>query len=289
MGNPPLWQADLHLHTRASDGAFPPAGVVESARDKGLNLIAITDHDTIAGLEEALDAGEKGGIRVLPAIELSAGRGQEIHILGYGLLHGDPALHAFLKTQLQRRQERMLKIVDRLSSLGFPLQPHEITSSDGQFMGRMNTADAMVSHGYVSSRKEAFDRFLNPGKPAYVIQQRMDVTEGIEALRRFGAVVVLAHPGRSGLDSVISALLPSWIEAGLDGIEAYHASHHEGQQRLYANLARQHGLLVTGGSDSHGRVDGAQIGDNIASWRTMQEDVDKLLQAIQTNQVKRRS
>ena len=272
------FRADLHLHTTASDGAQSPKEVVHGAKQAGMNLIAITDHDTLYGLPEALAAGKAAGLGILPGIELSCGQGEEVHILGYGVRAEDPVLTGFLQQQLAGRQARMLEMLDRLSDLGVHIEPDETRSGDTPFMGRMNLAYAMVEHGYVSSADEAFDRYLSPGRPGYVPRKRVSVAEGAATLAGTKAIVVLAHPARSGLDvQTLPALLPEWTEAGLAGIEAYHLSHNAKTAAAYDRLARRYGLLVTGGSDSHGREDGAKVGAHLPMWRSVREDTEALI------------
>ncbi|MDL2319498.1 hypothetical protein LJC74_10605, partial [Eubacteriales bacterium OttesenSCG-928-A19] len=191
---------------------------------------------------------------------------------------GGERLNAFLRGQLAQRQARTLEMLERLAAMGMELPAAEATSAGTGFMGRMPLADAMARRGYVRTAQEAFERYLNPGRPAYVSRKRVDVTEGVAALSSFGAVVVLAHPGRLRMDpQQLSALLPEWIEAGLSGLEAYHASHDAATCGRLDRLARRHGLLVTGGSDSHGRPAGAAIGDHLRAWHSIAEDVDALL------------
>ena len=273
--------ADLHLHTTASDGAFLPAEMVHRAAQAGMNIISITDHDTVAGVEEAVLAGEKEGIAVIPGIELSTGQGEEIHLLGYGIDPDSKALDAFLQAQLAGRETRTLAMMERLGQLGMEVEAEEVRSKDTGFMGRMNLASAMVGRGYAASVQAAFDRYLAPGKPAFVPRDRIGTAAGIAALVSFHAMVVLAHPGRMQMDAqTLATLLPEWMEAGLAGLEAYHASHSEAQRRTYDRMARTRGLLVTGGSDSHGRPDGAQIGDNLRGWRSMHADMQQWIERI---------
>lgn len=275
--NEQLWRADLHLHTTASDGAQTPENMVRAAKVTGMNLIAITDHDTVGGLRKAIAMGNAVGLQVLSGIELSTGLTAEIHLLGYGLDPDNPQIGAFLEDQIIRRQNRSLAMLERLRLLGMPIDATEIQSDDG-FMGRMNMAYAMVKRGYVNTADEAFTRYLQEGKPAFVPRERVLAAEGIRLLQSSGAVPVLAHPGRIALSTdAVLALLPEWIDAGLAGIEAYHASHSRAARDLYHGYARRHGLMVTGGSDSHGRADGVQIGDHLPDWQTMQADVTALL------------
>lgn len=277
----PFRGVDLHLHTTASDGAYTPEEMVLRAVRVGMDMIAITDHDTVDGVQSALAAGKKAGIAVVSGIELSAGQGEEVHLLGYALDPGDPALSAFLQAQLRGRQARTLAMLDRLRAMGMPVTPQEASSKGTAFMGRVNLAYAMVARGYVASANEAFDRYLNPGKPAFVPRERIGVAAGIEALTSFGATVVLAHPGRMRMDrQTLAMLLPEWMEAGLAGLEAHHASHGEADRLYYDRLARKEGLLITGGSDCHGRQDGAQIGDHLRGWRSMNADTEAWIARI---------
>lgn len=270
--------ADLHLHTTASDGLWDAGETVRRAKAFGLTLIAITDHDITSSVPRGIAEGIRQGIQVLSGIELSCGHGEEIHLLGYGFDPEDEALAAFLAGEIRNRQERMHRMLAKLRKMDIHIEPSETGNADTPFMGRMNLASAMVAHGYAKSVADAFSRYLSPGKPGFVPRQRLSVTEGIRTLEGLGAIAVLAHPGRSGLTmELLPQLLPQWQEAGLAGVEAYHASHLPAVAVQYDRLARRHGLLVTGGSDCHGRPDGAQIGDHLPMWRQMQEDVAALM------------
>lgn len=271
-------RADLHLHTTASDGEKTPGEMIRAAAAQGITLAAISDHDTVAGVREGMEAGRAEGIQVLPCIELSTGKGQEIHLLGYGIRLDDAALDQFLRTQLARRQERMLAMLDRLRAVGIDIALADVRRQDDGFYGRVDLAQALIARGYATSIREAFDKYLKPGKQAYVPRERVSVQEGIRALAAFGAAPVLAHPGRSGLDrGALGALLPEWMEAGLQGLEVYHPSHDEAVRHMLDHTARAQGLLVTGGSDSHGRQAGPAIGDHLGGWRRMQGDAQALL------------
>lgn len=266
------------MHTTASDGALSPLRVVRACARLGLTHAAICDHDTFAGVQEAMEAGCEQGVRVLPGIELSCGQGEEIHLLGYGFPLHNPSLSSFLRGQMEKRETRMEEMLQRLAAAGMPVSREEAISKRSGFLGRMNLAYAMVARGYVSTAKEAFARFLGEGKPVFVPRERLSVQAGIEMLSRAGATPVLAHPGRYRMEAcTLQAMLPPWREAGLEGVEVYHASHREDQRQLYDRMARSNGLLVTGGSDSHGRKDGAQIGDHLGGWHSMESDVASLL------------
>lgn len=269
---------DLHLHTTASDGLQSPADAVRAAADAGMTVIAVTDHDAVGGVREAQAAGKEAGLTVVRGIELSSGQGEEVHLLGYGLDPEGPALTAFLAAQNESRGERLAAMLAKLRALGMDVTAADAYNHDGTFSGRMPLADALVRKGYVRTAREAFDRFLNPGRPAYVARRRVGVAEGIRALASFGAVPVLAHPGRLQMpDGQLQAVLPEWMEAGLAGLEAYHTSHDAAACAHYDRMARANGLLVTGGSDCHGRREGAQIGDHLRHWRTAGADTQALL------------
>lgn len=274
-------RADLHLHTTASDGAMTPTEMMNAAADAGMQIVSVTDHDTAEGVAESLFAGGARGLTVIPGIELSVGGAEEIHLLGYGLDAKDARLRAFLCDQLTERRERMYKMLGRLRALGMDIAPAE--TGDGRFMGRVNLARALEKHGHVKSVREAFDRYLNVGGPAYVPRRRIETPRGIEMLKSFGLIVSLAHPGRMKMDGLaLSARLPGWVDAGLDGIEAYHASHAEADARRFDRMARGLGLLVTGGSDCHGQgPESARIGAHLRLWRTAEADVQALLARLQ--------
>lgn len=276
-------RVDLHLHTSMSDGVLCPRDMVTAAIDANITIMAITDHDALDGLPEAILAGNETGISIVTGIELSCGQGEEIHLLGYGMAPESPALKGFLDKQLERRQERMRAMLEKLDALGMPVAEESVKSRNKRFMGRMNLASAMAELGYVQTPRQAFTKYLNPGKAAYVPRERVTVAQGIAALEGAGAIPVLAHPGRYKLDAVqLKAILPEWLEAGLMGIEAHHASHTPAQAAVYRQMAQANGLLITGGSDCHSRPDGARIGEHIPAWHNMVQDVSALMQCIET-------
>lgn len=277
------FKPDLHLHTHASDGRWSPSDVVRNAAQEGMTHIAITDHDTTAGVAEAMAAGPREGIVVLPGIELSCGMGEDVHLLGLGAGSGDAALGALLEAAMATRQARIDEMRGRLRAMGMPVAAEDIQPRGGGFPGRANLADAMVRHGYVATVAEAFEKYLGGGRPAFVPRERPSVTKGILALRGAGRVVSLAHPGRLRMDEgTLSSLLPEWIEAGLGALEAYHPSHSQATCLRYDRLARRHGLLVTGGSDCHGRPGGARIGEHLRYWRESASDLAILMRHIKT-------
>lgn len=258
-------RADLHMHTTASDGTMRPAEVVALAHKAGLALIAITDHDTTAGVDEATVAGASLGITVCPGVEISTAlSGQEIHILGYGIDPANELLQQRLAEQRDVRNVRNMAMLRVLLNLGFavPMSDVEaVAASDRRkegTIGRPHIAQAMVNKGYVSNIREAFDLWLGEGRPAYVQAERITSFEAVQWIHEAGGLAVVAHPGLYGRDDLVAQIL----EAGADGLEAYHSDHTAGDEHKYEAWAGQIGKLATGGSDFHGfQEDGAYHGE----------------------------
>lgn len=255
---------DLHVHSTASDGTFTPAEIIELALAAGLSAIAITDHDSIAGSREALLGGIPPQLGFLTGVEVSAepppsyGGPGSIHILGYGLRLDDPDLNLTLARLQNARRDRTPKIVQRLNALGIPVTLEEVLgiAADGQ-PGRPHVAKLLVAKRVVPDIDAAFDRYLGNGRPAYVDKFRIDAGEAIARINAAGGIPVLAHPGLLKIENnaALEELLAELMAMGLKGIEVYYPEHSPGQTRLYLELARRHGLLVTGGSDFHGDID----------------------------------
>ena len=241
---------DLHVHSTASDGTLSPAAVVAEARAHGVGILALTDHDTMGGVAEALAAGEAEGVRVIPGVELNTDSpAGEVHVLGYCIPPEDEAFTALLERRSRARIERAHKMVQRLHELGMPIAfDHVLRLAGGGNIGRPHVARALVEAGYARNVREAFDRWLYRGGPAYVPRDRLTPEEAIAAVKAAGGVPVLAHPGRIADQSVIEEL----IAAGLEGLECFYPEHSPEQTERYLALARKHGLLVTGGTDFHG-------------------------------------
>ncbi|MBS0151639.1 MAG: PHP domain-containing protein [Nitrospira sp.] len=246
---------DLHLHTTHSDGSCTPSEVIGLAHQAGVTTLAITDHDIMTGVAEAITAGAHYGIDVIPGVEISSLNGQsELHILGYFLDWQDPVLNQRFKTLRDSRHRRNPQIIERLQALGIDITYDEVRALAGSdSVGRPHIARALMDKQVVSSAKEAFDRFLADGKPAYVPRDLPSPTEAIHWIKAAGGLAVLAHPtwvklaGRSLID-----LVRDLKSSGLDGVEVYYSTHAARQTREYLSLAQQLGLLVTGGSDFHG-------------------------------------
>lgn len=241
---------DLHIHTTASDGLLSPADVVAQALDLGLRVVSITDHDSIAGLDEACAAAEGTALEVIPGVELSvhAPGGADAHILGYFVDHHDARLLAALSDLREARSDRAAAMVHALRAAGHSLSLDDVLGySDGGAVGRVHVARALVAARSVDTVEEAFAGLIGRDGPFYVRKALFLPGQALDAIHRAGGVAVLAHPGVSGEGPLVGL-----VEEGLDGIEAYHADHSVPQRDHFASVARRFGLVVTGGSDFHG-------------------------------------
>lgn len=263
-------EADLHTHTTASDGTERPAANVQMAFDAGLGAIAITDHDTVSGVAEALSAGRELGIEVVPGVEISTvANGQDIHVLGYYIdINNEQFLHR-LASLRDTRDTRNNMIIDRLQQLGLDITMAEVLreveniKSKGDTVGRPHIAAVLLNKGYVSSISEAFDRYLGTGAAAYANPPRIEPATAIGWIQEAGGKAVLAHPGIYHDDALVEAI----IHQGLDGIEVYHSDHTSEEEAKYLSLAQRSGLLITAGSDFHGERGGVVFHAPIGSRR----------------------
>jgi predicted metal-dependent phosphoesterase TrpH len=243
---------DLHTHSLASDGTDSPAALVRKAAALGLSAIALTDHDTLSGLEQAAAEAEKAGPELVPGVEIAVQYGAgELHLLGLFVNPNSPGLGAALAEIRAGREKRNLAILDKLKTLGLPLAMEEVR---GQAMGRPHIARAMIRRGYVLGWREAFERYLGMGRAAYVPRELPTPAAGIGLIRQEGAIAVLAHPFLSPSMSApgLDALLARLRSDGLQALEAWHNAHDPEKTRICLDLARKHCLLVSGGSDYHG-------------------------------------
>ncbi len=243
---------DLHSHTTASDGVLPPVELVRLAKARGVSVLAVTDHDTLAAIHAAMEEGARMDLQIVPGVEVTAYVDDlEVHILGHFVAPDDSRLAEFLASSRDDRIERVRRMVDKLWALGLSLDADEIliqTQAPGSSVGRPHVAQAMVRRGYVASVQEAFDRYLTPGKPAHVERSRLPAAEVIIAIKKAGGVPSLAHPGVYARDEVI----PLLVEQGMMGLEVYHPDHDADAIFRYERMRLQHGLLAVGGSDYHG-------------------------------------
>lgn len=242
--------ADLHVHTKASDGTLTPSEVVRLAWEKGLGAIGITDHDTIGGLEEAVKAGREMGVTVVPGVEINTDVADgEAHILGYFVDYADGWLASRLEALRNARTRRAEKMVSLLRRLGYSITLDAVMEkADGGAVGRPHVADVLVEKGYFGSRDQAFAALLARGKPGYVPREKIEPAEAVRMVLKAGGVPVWAHPGLS----VYPDLFAELVDAGLKGLEVVYPDHDEALRQTLSSAANQHGLLVTGGSDYHG-------------------------------------
>lgn len=270
---------DLHAHTTASDGILNPEELVFEAVQKEVNVLAITDHDTLSGLSRAKSAAALHGIQLIPGIEIGCDGEDEVHILAYFVRDDMRELSELTKALLKDRAERALKFLEKLSLLGLKLSMEDLKIPDGTACSRPLIARALVNKGYVSSVKEAFDLYLAVGKPAYVPRLNLQTGDVLRMLREEGAVPVLAHPELIRTQSKKQPdQIKDWKNQGLMGIEAYHPEHGKADRVRWDKIARENGLLVTGGSDFHEFGDShGLLGSELPHWHTAAEDVCSLL------------
>lgn len=271
---------DLHTHTTASDGLLSPEESVTLARKQGLAGLAITDHDTVSGVEEALRAGEALGIEVIPGVEISASRnGQDIHVLGLWIDIGDVIFAGRLSRNRDIRRTRNAAMIEALRGLGFQVTLEEAERLAAERRGdgdsavsRPHLAELLVRKGYVSSMQEAFDIYLAEGGQAFVTVDRIDPSEAIDWIHDAGGKAILAHPGLY----VNSGPLIEELSVPLDGLEVAHADHDREQERSYLAMAERLGLIATAGSDFHGLRAGVPFHAMLGSRTVHRETLERL-------------
>lgn len=256
MGRPPgaaslrQLRIDLHSHSTASDGLLSPTHLIEAAVRERIDVLALTDHDTMAGIAEAQAAAERAGIHFIAGVELNtdAPKG-ELHVLGYYVPDDDVSFRRLLTERQTGRDVRAQKMVAKLRALGIMIEMEDVQRlAQGAVIARPHIAQALVNAGYASDVNEAFHKYVDRGKPGYVKREGLTAADAVRAILAAGGVPVLAHPGRMADEGYIMPL----IEAGLQGIECYYPEHTPEQTARYVNIAEQHNLVITGGSDFHG-------------------------------------
>jgi predicted metal-dependent phosphoesterase TrpH len=271
-------RVDLHAHTNASDGALTPAGLVNLARSVGLEVLAVTDHDTVNGVALAQAAALGTGLDVWAGVEISADvPSTEVHILGYFVEPTDSDLLAVLDRLRAGRIDRALGIVGRLAELGIRISYDRVVQlAGGGAVGRPHIAQAMLEAGYVADFRDAFDRFLGRNGPAYVERYKLTPAEAVSLIRRSGGLAVMAHPGYIGAESGSATsryadFLPEMLAAGLGGIEAYYPGFPPEFTREIVAVAEANGLIPTGGTDFHSHENSrCQLGDTLVPWTTVE-------------------
>jgi hypothetical protein len=249
----PVSYVDLHMHSTASDGSRSPADVVRAAQAAGLAAIALTDHDSVSGLAEAQAMGLELGVRIVNGVELSAVEGDaETHLLGLHL-RDTSLLDRGLSDLRDMRQRRAQTIVDKLVALGVAVTFDDVLAqAKGGAVGRPHVARALVGDGWATDVRDAFDRYLGAGRPAYVAKEQLCMRDAIAMIHAAGGLAVLAHPGGAGSRERLTALMT----LGLDGVEVMHPGHSPSDTARLRTLSEQLGLIASGGSDWHGAAEG---------------------------------
>ncbi|WP_010256155.1 PHP domain-containing protein [Treponema primitia] len=250
---------DLHTHSRASDGTLTPSELIKTAKGRNLSAIALTDHDTIDGLQEAREEAEKQQIRFIPGIEIEIHYepvtiSGEFHLLGLGISKPGPVFRETLADLSRRREERNLQILDGMKEIGIEADYEEIRAlSGGGSVGRPHFASLLVNRGIVKNREQAFDRYLGKGRPLYIPKEGLEFTQALQIIRDAGGISVLAHPGSL---YIAWGRLPGFIAdlaaQGLEGIEAWHPTAKVRFCKRLEELGNSLGLYITAGSDFHG-------------------------------------
>ncbi len=256
---------DLHSHTSHSDGELTSRGLVERAAGRGVTHLAVTDHDTVAGLAKAIAAGGEFGVCVVPGIEITAHfHGREVHILGHFIAPDSAALTAWSRDRLQERTERMRLMVERLQQAGVKVSWDDVQAeAGGESLGRPHLARALVRLGYVDTFQRAFTRYLSKGGAGYAERPTPAVADVCQLIRAAGGIASVAHPGAN---KISRAELRTLAELGLDAVETAHPEHPPSQESAYLRWAGELGLHSTGGSDFHGdKTGGALPGTHITS------------------------
>lgn len=260
---------DLHCHSTASDGTFAPAAVVQLAKERNLSALALTDHDTVNGVAEAAAAAAAAGIEFLPGIEISAEYPHPgtMHLLGYGIDPASPVLRSLTDTLLGGRDDRNPRIIAKLQSLNVAITMDEVEAeakvekaepggepAKKKPIGRPHIAAILLRKGYVSSIKQAFDKYLAPGGLAYFDKERLAPHVALQMIHDSGGVAVLAHPVqlRYTNDAQLETVVKDLVDHGLAGLETIHSDHDDQLVEQYTAIAKRYGLVTTGGSDFHG-------------------------------------
>ncbi|MBQ8015640.1 MAG: PHP domain-containing protein [Clostridia bacterium] len=274
---------DLHTHSLKSDGSMTPAEVVREAKRAGLAAIALSDHDTVDGLPEAIAEGKKIGVEVVPAIEFSVLSKTETHILGYFIDYNNPDLKQTLKEVVDLRIERNHVTTRRLNELGFDITLEEVRAlAPNNFVGRAHFARVLMDKGYTKSVKEGFDKYMSVGKYAYCEKQRLSAREAVELIAKCGGISFLAHPHLTKLpDDELKAFLVELKSFGLCGLEGYYTDYTPEMQQKYHALADELGLMISGGTDFHAAMKPhISIGTGLGNMKIPYSVLEKMKEKI---------
>lgn len=269
---------DLHMHSHYSDGVHAPSVLVDLAKWKGVSAIALSDHDSLEGFPELAEAARAGGIEVMTGVELSCEHvGRDLHILGYGVSYASESLQQLLRDFRAAREERGIRIVEKLAAQGVHLDFAKVLAkADGGALGRPHIADALLEAGYVADHAQAFVKYIGEGCPAYVEKFKMSPEEAIDSIHAADGLAFVAHPGYylEDLDSFTDLL-----DRGFDGIEVYHPHHNATMTTRLLTIARDAGLLLSGGSDFHGFAGRDNLGEPTvpyALFERIQEHLEEM-------------
>lgn len=257
-GNKNIGGADLHLHSSFSDGRLTPSEMVRKAKEVGLEIISLTDHDTLGGIPEAMEAAAEHGIELVPGVELSCSEGEtDIHILGYFMDHTSAHLLKSLAEIKERRLERMGSMIDKINQLGLRIDKGEFFEQfrAAHTIGRLHLANYMLEKKLVTSIQDAFNQYIGGWAPAYENVKMLSLEEGIRLIKDSGGAAVYAHPCKKDIDK----LLPNMVKLGVQGVEIYYPGYSDGERRHYLAMAGRMGLIATGGSDDHGYGNGERV------------------------------
>ena len=274
---------DLHIHSLKSDGSMTPAEVVREAKRAGLAAIALSDHDTVDGIEEAVAEGKKQGIEVIPAIEFSVLSETETHILGYFIDINNPELQRVLKEVVDLRIQRNYVTCQRLNELGFDITIEEVRAlAPNNFVGRAHFARVLMDKGYTKSVKEGFDKYMSAGQYAYCEKQRLTAKEAIELIKKCGGLSFLAHPHLTQFDDdKIKVFLKELKSYGLDGLEGYYTDYTLEMQEKYQTMAKEMGLMISGGTDFHAKMKPhISIGTGLGNMRIPYSVLENIKKAL---------
>lgn len=269
-------RVDLHTHSTASDGTFSPAELVRLAKDLGLRAVAITDHDTVAGVPEALKAGRELGIEVVPGIEISADYlDTGAHILGYFVDPDSPALQEVIDWFIAERVTRNQAIVDKLAAAGYPISIPELREKfPNTMLGRPHIGQLLMEKGYIGSVSEAFDRWLDDGKPYFVERKHLPAEDAIRLINQSGGVAVIAHPLEYGYDRAgIEQLIQNGLALGAVGVECHYSGYTAQEEAMLEGFAKARGMVITGGSDFHGDRKLYQLGTGTGEMKVYYQSV----------------
>lgn len=278
---------DLHVHSTASDGTFGPTMLVKSAAKCGLSAFALTDHDTVSGIDEAIDAAAKINLEIIPGIEISTSyKDKEIHIVGLFIDYHNPDFLKGIGNEIDRRSKRNEILIEKFNEYGFPITLEELIAAfPNSVITRAHFASYMVKKGYVKNNKEAFDKYLGDGMPLYVPRERKSPDEAIALIKKAGGIAVLAHPLLYHLTmGELRDLCRQLISYGLTGIETMYSTYKGFDEQNVRALANELGLLESGGSDFHGdNKPHIRLGSGMGNLRINYSYLEKLKEAANSH------